>query len=103
MGLISTAKYRDTVTGKLSMKICEDIKPYIGYANPNFGLIAVGTKSPNLAKLFLRFMMTEEGIAPMTRDGKVSGNNAVPRHPEGSIRRKPVFRPFDTAQCCHGE
>ena len=82
MGLVSTAKYRDTVDGKLAMKICEDIKPYIGYANPNFGLIAVGTKSPNLAKLFLRFMMMEEGVSPMTRDGKVSGNSAVPRHPE---------------------
>ena len=64
------------------MKICEDIKPYIGYANPNFGLISVGTKSPNLAKLFLRFMMTEEGVSPMTKDGKVSGNTAVPRHPK---------------------
>ncbi len=82
MGLISTAKYRDTVSGKLIMDICKDIKPYIGYANPNFGLIAAGTDSPNLARLFLRFMMTEEGIAPMTRDGKVSGNSAVPRHAE---------------------
>ncbi len=82
MGLISTAKYRDTVDGKLTMKICEDIKPYIGYANPNFGLISAGTDSPNLAKLFIRFMMTAEGVSPMTKDGKVSGNSAVGQHPD---------------------
>ena len=82
MGLISSAKYRDTLDGKLTMMICEDIKPFVGYANPNFGLIAAGTDSPNLAKLFIHFMMTEEGVSPMTRDGKVSGNSAVPRHPE---------------------
>ena len=82
MGLLSTAKYRDTLSGKLVMKICEDIKPFIGYANPNYGLIAAGTNSPNLARLFLRFMMTEAGISPMTRDGKVSANSVVPQHPE---------------------
>lgn len=82
MGLVSTAKYRDTVDGKLAMKICEDIKPYIGYANPNFGLISAGTDSPNLARLFIRFMMTDEGVSPMTKDGKVSGNSAVGQHPD---------------------
>ncbi len=82
VGLVSTAKYRDTVSGKLTMKICADIKPFIGYANPNFGLIAAGTDSPNLARLFLRFMMTEDGISPMTKDGKVSGNSVVPQHPD---------------------
>jgi iron(III) transport system substrate-binding protein len=82
MGLVSTAKYRDVLTGKLTMKICADIQPFVGYANPAYGLISVDTDSPNLARLFIRFMMTEEGVAPMTRDGKVSGNSAVPRHPE---------------------
>lgn len=82
IGLISSAKYRDTVDGKLTMKICKDIKPYVGYANPSYGLIAKETKSPNTAKLFIHFMLTEEGVAPMTKDGKVSGNTAVPGHPK---------------------
>ena len=27
-------------------------------------------------------MMTEEGVSPMTKDGKMSGNSAVPPHPK---------------------
>ena len=79
-------------------EICEDIKPYIGYANPNFGLIAAGTDSPNLARLFIRFMMTEDGVSPMTKDGKVSGNSAVGQL-RRSVGRQCCFRPTDTAQC----
>jgi iron(III) transport system substrate-binding protein len=82
VGLVSSAKYRDVAKGKLKMAICKDIKPYVGFANPSYGLIATGTDSPNAAKLFLHFMMTEEGVSPMTKDGKVSGNTDVPKHPK---------------------
>lgn len=82
MGLVSSAKYRDTVDGGLTMAICKDMKPYVGFANPSYGLIAAETDSPNAAKLFLHFMLTEEGVSPMTKDGKVSGNSAVPKHPD---------------------
>jgi len=81
-GLVSSAKYRDTVDGGLKMAICADIKPFVGFANPSYGLIAAETDSPNAAKLFVHFMLTEEGVSPMTVDGKVSGNSAVPQHPE---------------------
>jgi iron(III) transport system substrate-binding protein len=82
VGLVSSAKYRDTVDGKLTMAICKDIKPFVGFANPSYGLIASETGSPNAAKLFLHFMMIEEGVSPMTLDGKVSGNTDVPKHPK---------------------
>ena len=81
-GIMSSAKFRDVGEGGLKMAICKDIQPYIGYYKPGFGLIANGTDSPNASKLFLHFMMTEEGVGPMTRDGKMSGNDAVPAHPE---------------------
>ncbi len=80
MGLVSSAKYRDTVDGGLKMAICEDLDPFVGFANPSYGLINAKTDSPNAAKLFLHFMMTEEGVSPMTKDGKVSGNIKVPPH-----------------------
>ena len=82
MGLVSSSKYRDTIDGGLKMAICADLKPYVGFANPSYGLINAKTDSPNAAKLFLHFMMTEEGISPMTKDGKVSGNTKVPAHPD---------------------
>lgn len=81
-GLISTSKYREVEKSGLKLGICKDIKPFIGFANPSYGLIAKETGSPNAAKLFLHFMMTQDGISPMTKDGKVSGNTAVPAHPK---------------------
>jgi iron(III) transport system substrate-binding protein len=81
-GIFSTSKYRATVDGGLKMAICEDIEPFIGFANPSYGLIANGTTSPNTAKLFLHFMMTQDGVSPMVIDGKVSGNSAIGPHPD---------------------
>ena len=81
-GLVASAKYRDVSDEGLAMAICKDMKPYMGFAKPGFGLIATGTDSPNAAKLFLHFMMTEAGVLPMTEDGKISGNSAVQPHPD---------------------
>jgi iron(III) transport system substrate-binding protein len=81
-GLVASAKYRNVSDEGLAMAICKDMKPYMGFAKPGFGLIATGTDSPNAAKLFLHFMMTEAGVLPMTKDGKMSGNSAVPPHPD---------------------
>ncbi|TNF19062.1 MAG: ABC transporter substrate-binding protein [Rhodobacteraceae bacterium] len=81
-GLVASAKYRDVSEEGLAMAICKDMAPYMGFAKPGFGLIAAGTDSPNAAKLFLHFMMTEAGVLPMTEDGKMSGNSAVPAHPD---------------------
>ena len=41
---------------------------------PSLGLIATGTDSPNAAKLFIHYLLTEEGIAPQAVDGKMSIN-----------------------------
>ena len=82
------------------MAICKDMKPFIGYYKPGFGLIAKKTKSPNAAKLFLRFMMTEEGVSPMTKDGKMSGNSAVPPHPKelsGIVSLADRLTPYNSA------
>lgn len=81
-GLVASAKYRDVSAEGLAMGLCKDMKPSIGFAVPGYGLIATGSDSPNAAKLFLHYMMTEEGVLPMTQDGKMSGNSAVPPHPD---------------------
>ncbi len=80
MGLISTAKYRDVAKGKLRMAICGSMQPFVGLSTPAFGLISAKTKSPNSARLLIYYLMTEEGIANQTIDGKVSGNSSIPPH-----------------------
>lgn len=81
-GLVASAKYRDVSPEGLAMAPCEGIEPSIGFAKPGYGLIADGTDSPNAAKLFLHYMMTADGVMPMTSDGKLSGNGAVPANPK---------------------
>ncbi|WP_424463383.1 ABC transporter substrate-binding protein [Paradevosia shaoguanensis] len=77
MALISSAKFRDNEASGYKLGLCTGLKPWAGWLYPGVGLIATGTKSPNTAKLFLHYMMTEEGIAPQSADGKMSTNQDV--------------------------
>lgn len=73
VGLISSAKFRNNNDGA-KLGICTGLKPWAGWLYPSLGLIATGTQSPNAAKLFIHYLMTEEGIASQAKDGKISTN-----------------------------
>jgi len=75
--ITSTAKYRDNEAKGLKLGLCAGVKPFSGFLYPGFGLIATQTKSPNAAKLFVHYLMTQEGIAPQIVDGKISGNSKI--------------------------
>lgn len=77
MGLVSTAKFRDNAQGMV-LGLCDTMAPHVGWGYPGIALIAADTQSPNAARLFLHYMMTEEGIAPQAIDGKLSTNTTVP-------------------------
>ncbi len=81
-GITATAKYRDNEAKDFKLGICADMAPFAGWLYPGYGMIAAGTKSPNAARLFIHYLLTEEGIAPQTVDGKISTNTAIPTHPE---------------------
>lgn len=82
MGLISTAKFRDNKSKNYRLGICAGLVPFAGWLHPSYGMIAAGTKSPNAARLFIRYLMTEEGISLLTVDGKISASKQVPPHPK---------------------
>lgn len=77
LGIVSTAKFRDNQAAGYSLGICTGVDPFIGFVNSGVGLIAAGTKSPNAARLFIRYALTAEGIAPQAEDGKMSSNRTV--------------------------
>jgi iron(III) transport system substrate-binding protein len=77
IGLVSAAKFRDNATGALTLGLCAGVDPIIGFSNATVGLITKNTDSPNAARLFIRYAMTAEGIAPQAEDGKVSSNLTV--------------------------
>ncbi|MBB6260980.1 iron(III) transport system substrate-binding protein [Paenochrobactrum gallinarii] len=74
MGFLSTSIFRDAKKNDYSMGICAGMNPWAGQLTPRVAVIAAGTKSPNAAKLFVHYMMTEEGMAPQLGDGKISSN-----------------------------
>ncbi len=75
--ITSTAKYRENLTKGLKLGICAGVEPFSGFLYPGFGLIAGQSKSPNAARLFIRYLMTQDGIASQTEDGKISGNSKI--------------------------
>ncbi|WP_034658090.1 ABC transporter substrate-binding protein [Chelativorans sp. J32] len=82
LGLVSTAKFRDNAPDGLQLGICTGVKPFSGWMYPGIGVVSTKTDSPNAARLFLHYLMTEEGISPQTVDGKISSNTEVPMHPD---------------------
>ncbi|UTV41509.1 ABC transporter substrate-binding protein (plasmid) [Ensifer adhaerens] len=74
MGFLSSAIFRDAKKNGYGMGICAGLKPWVGQLTPRVAVIASGSKHPNAAKLFVHFMMTEEGMAPQLADGKISSN-----------------------------
>lgn len=71
-GDIATSKFRDNEDSGYKLGLCTSMSPWPGRMYPKVALIASQTKSPNTAKLFVEYILTEEGIAPQTADGKPS-------------------------------
>ncbi|MCG8709375.1 ABC transporter substrate-binding protein [Brenneria sp. 4F2] len=76
VGLVSTAKFRENKNG-MKLGLCHGMKPVIGWNYPSMGVIAAGSHSPNAAKLFMHYLLTAEGIAPQSVDGKMSTNQTI--------------------------
>jgi len=82
LGLLTPARFRDAGPDGLQLGLCGGVAPFSGWLTPGYGVISKATKSPNLARLYIHYMTTEEGISEQTLDGKISGNSAVPVNPE---------------------
>ncbi|WP_405107070.1 ABC transporter substrate-binding protein [Micromonospora sp. NBC_01405] len=78
IGLVSIAKFRDVEGKGYNMAVCEGLSPWVGFSYSKYVAIATGTKHPNAAKLFVHFVMTQEGIKHEMEEGGVSGSTAVP-------------------------
>ena len=76
-GMMSTAKFRDNASKGYKLAICTDMAPFSGWLYPGVGVIASGTPSPNTARLFIHYLLTEEGIGPQRIDGKVPSDPRI--------------------------
>jgi iron(III) transport system substrate-binding protein len=74
VALVSNAKFRDVADKGFSMKVCTGMQPWAGYQYPKYAAIATKTGHPNAAKLFVYFMLTQEGVDTQLQTGGVPGN-----------------------------
>lgn len=78
IGPVSMAKFRNVKGKGYALAICDGLRPWALKAFPSAVAIAARSHSPNTAKLYVHYLLTEEGFAPLAADGKVSTNSMVP-------------------------
>ena len=99
-GMLSSAKFRDNADKGYKLGLCTDMAPWMGWTYTKLGLIAAKTDSPNAAKLFIHYILTQEGIAPQVADGKISTNSEVKipdDEPSGIADHLEALFPYDAA------
>lgn len=99
IGLISTGKYRENENGA-KLGLCPAVQPFAGFMGAKTVFVVKNTPSPNAAKLFIHYLMTAEGAAPQTQDGKQSSNRsiAVPAdEPSGVAAHFSEMTPYEAA------
>lgn len=78
IGLINYSKLRYAKSKKLAVQAMSSVQPICGFYYPEYALLVKGAKHPNAAKLFIAYLLTEEGFAPWKNDmGTYSGNPAI--------------------------
>src|SRR5437868_70161 len=77
IGFMSISKFRNNEEKGYKQAACSGLQPFVGYSYPKYAAIASKSKHPNAAKLFVHFIMTEEGVKHEIGEGGVSGNSTV--------------------------
>ncbi|MBD9543443.1 ABC transporter substrate-binding protein [Ensifer sp. ENS04] len=99
-GLLSSAKFRDNEGKGYKLGLCTELAPWVGWTYTKLGLIASKSASPNAAKLFIHYVLTEEGIAPQMKDGKLPTNVDIKMpqdEPSGIMEVADRLFPYDAA------
>ncbi|GAA3468324.1 ABC transporter substrate-binding protein [Nonomuraea roseola] len=77
IGFMSISKFRNNEDKGYAQSACEGMQPFVGFSYPKYVAIAAKSRHPNAAKLYVHFIMTEEGVRHEIGEGGVSGNGTV--------------------------
>ncbi|MCF7946208.1 MAG: extracellular solute-binding protein [Spirochaetia bacterium] len=78
-GLFVFSKLRYVESKNLALQPIMDMKPFSGFYYPIYLLMSTNARHPNAAKLFIEYLLTEEGFQPWSSDmGTYSSNPNVP-------------------------
>lgn len=98
-GPVSMAKFRNNAQKGYHLSLCDGMKPWALQSFPSAIAYAAKTDSPNAAKLYIHYMLTEEGFGIQLADGKPSANSRVPApdDPSGVKNYLDQMAPFPSA------
>lgn len=79
MGLFVLSKLRYAAKKNLALAPIKEMQPFSGFYYPIYAQLTANAQNVNAAKLFIEYLLTEEGFAPWKSDiGSYSGNPQVP-------------------------
>ena len=88
MGQYTLGRHRDNEKLDHALEFC-DLTPFPAFNQPTYVGVVAKSKHPNAARLFINFLMTEEGVSPWTADlgaySVVPGLSSNPGNPYPSI------------------
>ncbi len=95
LGFYVYTKHRDNETKDLRLAVNFDIDPFIGYASGTHVAVVNGGPNPNAARLFVRFLLTEEGVGPWVLEdlGGYSPNPQVGVHADDELGSWAAWQP----------
>jgi len=78
-GLFVFSKLRYKESKNLALEPIMEMAPFSGFYYPIYTLMSTNAKSPNAAKLFIEYLLTDEGFKPWSKNmGTYSSNPSVP-------------------------
>lgn len=78
IGLLNFSKIRYAQKKNLAVGYLDKVAPFSGFYYPEYALMVKGAKHPVAAKLFIQYLLTEEGFKPWAGDmGTYSGNTKI--------------------------
>lgn len=77
-GFTGWDSYETTMDGELAMAPCLTIKPSVGIMKSGYLAIANQAPHPNAAKLFIKFILSPEGMKPWTAIGIYPAAEGLP-------------------------
>ncbi len=82
-GLFVFSKFRYKQTKNLALAPIMKMDPFVGFYYPIYALMDSGAKHPNAAKLFIEYLLTDEGFKPWSSDlGTYSSNPNIALQPD---------------------
>jgi len=82
-GLFVFSKLRYVDSKNLALQPIMDMAPFSGFLYPIYALMSTNAKHPSAAKLFIEYLLTEEGFSPWSKNmGTYSSNPNVAIQPK---------------------